>query len=838
MLDAVWAGWSRLSCRLRLSLTLLGAFLLLSLPALLILPEVGLRWGLGEAMRRMGMSNVSIADTRIELLDGRLVIRSFRATPKIGEALGLKTLDFAFRWLPLLHREVAVQSLDLSGLSISLVRDGDKLLVNGAPIDLSSGGEGSAWSFDIDRLNLAASRVDLADGALKLGIEIEQLELRSVKRASPTAPLHFHFKGKVDGNPLEMAGTATPFAGSPGFELTLSTDQLDLALFAPLLAGAGLDVLNGKLSSSLTLSGAGLPLKPEIRAGGKLSFSDLKAQASGQSFEAEGLEIVAENLAWSGEARQVDWQGGLTLNSAGMRGAGIAARTKGLTWLGHAVLGLGEQDISARFEGKLSDAGIGLDTPSLLYRHDRAMTWGEIDLGQNQDGAIFVSAKLAVDANGLAMQDAVAKADILSAERFLSKAITLDRARFGPDGAMEAEGLTFDGLALKMSRPASPSGDKGPAKAEGKKQAETETAGAMAPLQRIRLGRFAIAGDSRFDFVDNTPKQPVGITFDKVKLSLSNLDSAEPGSESPFELEARAGAALISIQGSAKPFATGISAKFSSRVKAFELPPLSPYTSETLGVELQTGHLDGEMTVSLENGALSGKVDLALSNLFAAQPDPNAPLAKHASMPVSMVLDLLRDGDDRIRLSIPVSGDLADPQFDFSDAMSQAIGGAMRQTALTTLKVVFPVVILIEKMTDQQAPTLAPITFSPGDERMDEQGLSRLSAIADLMKGRPKLKLSLCPVSASGADWPVLLERRKRDELGLLYSMQKIVNAEAKPEKTPPDVAALKALAERRAQTVKQELMERAGVDAGRLFACLPKLDESAGAAGRVDISL
>ncbi|MBF0353913.1 MAG: DUF748 domain-containing protein [Alphaproteobacteria bacterium] len=823
-----------MSRRLRLSITLLGALLLLGLPALLILPEVGLRWGLGEAMRRMGMSDVSIADTKIELLDGRLVIRSFRAAPKIGEALGLKTLDFAFRWLPLLRREVAVQSLDLSGLSISLVRDGDKLLVNGAPIDLSSGGEGSAWSFDIDRLTLAASRIDLADGALKLGIEIEQLELRSVKSASPTAPLHFHFKGKVDGNPLEMAGTATPFAGSPGFELTLSTDQLDLALFAPLLAGAGLDVLNGKLSSSLSLSGAGLPLKPEIRAGGKLSFSDLKAQASGQSFEAEGLEIVAESLAWNGEARQVDWQGGLTLNSAGMSGAGIAARTKGLTWLGHAVLGLGEQDISARFEGKLSDAGSGLDTPSLFYRHDRAMASGEIDLGQNQDGAIFVSAKLTVDANGLAMQDAAAKTDILSAERFLSKAITLDRARFGPDGAMEAEGLTFDGLALKMSRPAAPSGEKASAKADVQKP----TQAVAAPLQRIRLGRFAIAGDSRFDFVDNTPKQPVGISFDKVKLSLSNLDSAEPGSESPFELEARAGAALISISGSAKPFATGISAKFSSRVKAFELPPLSPYTSETLGVELQTGHLDGEMTVSLENGALSGKVDLALSNLFAAQPDPNAPLAKHASMPVSMVLDLLRDGDDRIRLSIPVSGDLADPQFDFSDAMSQAIGGAMRQTALTTLKVVFPVVILIEKMTDQQAPTLAPITFSPGDERMDEQGLSRLSAIADLMKGRPKLKLSLCPVSASGADWPVLLERRKRDELGLLYSMQKMVNAEAKPEKTLPDAAALKSLAERRAQTVKRELMERAGVEAGRLFACLPKLDESAGAAGRVDISL
>ncbi|CAA6602981.1 conserved exported hypothetical protein [Rhodospirillaceae bacterium LM-1] len=794
MPDTLKAAWLGLSRRVKISLGLACLALLFGVPAALLLPEAGLRWGLAQTMHRFGMAEVTIADTSVELLDGRLVISSFRAKPKIGEALGLKSLDFAFRWLPLLRREMSVQSLDLSGLSISLLKDGGKILVNGAPVDLGAGGEDGSWSVNVDHLKLASSRIDLVDGERKIAIDVDSLELNALRSASPDAPLNFHFRGKVEGNPLEVAGTATPFAATPRFDLTLSADAVDLALFAPWLAGAGFDALTGQLAANLTVSGTGLSSVSEIKANGKLSFRDITAQASGHSFEAKGMEIAADQLSWNGSTRRVGWQGVLSLENVAATGAGLAARSQALSWLGLA------------------------------------------DLEMGSDGAAIASMTMAIDGNGLSLRDPVAKADILLAERFEAKSAKLVRAQFAADGGMQADGLTFDDLTLKMIRPTNPgSGEKGPAKAaESLKQADA----AMAPTQRIRLGRFAIAGDSRLDFIDNTLKQPVGITFDRVKLSLANLDSSEPGHESPFELEARVGAALISVHGTSKPFATGISAKFSSQVRAFELPPLSPYASETLGVELQTGHLDGELTVALENGALSGKADLALSNLFAAQPDPNAPVAKHASMPVSMVLDLLRDGDDRIRLSIPVSGNLSDPQFDFSDAMSQAIGGALRSTALTTLKIVFPVAVLIEKMTDQQAPLLAPITFSPGDAQMDDQGQARLAMVGELMKGRPKLKLSLCPVSSPGADWPVLLERRKREELGLLYSVQKMVNAEAKPDKMPPDALALKALAERRAIEVKTELMNRAGVEAGRLFACLPQIDAAPDAAPRVDLTL
>ncbi len=793
MSETLKAGWQRLSRSVKLSLGLACLALLLGVPATLLLPEAGLRWGLAQTMHRLGMAEVSIADTSVELLDGRLVISSFKARPKIGEALGLKSLDFAFRWLPLLRREMSVQSLDLSGLSISLLREGDKLLVNGAPIDLGAGDEGGAWSIDVDRLKLASSRVDLAAGERKITIDVDLLELEAIRSANPAAPLKFHFKGKVEGNPLEVTGTATPFAAAPGFDLTLSAPAVDLALLAPWLAETGFDALTGQVAANLTVSGTGLSSAPEVKANGKLSFRDLTAQASGHNFEAKGMEIAADHFAWSASTRRVNWQGALTLENVAATGAGLAARSQSLSWLGLA------------------------------------------DLEMGSDGAATISMTMAIDGNGLSLRDPGAKADILLAERFQTKSAKLVRAQFAAGGGMQADGLTFDDLSLKMIRPTSPGlGNSVPAKADGLKQTDA----ASPPSQRIKLGRFAIAGDSRLDFIDNTLKQPVGITFDRVKLSLANLDSSEPGHESPFELEARVGAALISVRGTSKPFATGVSAKFSSQVRAFELPPLSPYASETLGVELQTGHLDGELTVALDNGALSGKADLALSNLFAAQPDPNAPIAKHTSMPVSMVLDLLRDGDDRIRLSIPVSGDLSDPQFDFSDAMSQAIGGALRSTALTTLKIVFPVVVLIEKMTDQQAPLLAPITFNPGDERMDDQGIARLSMVGELMKGRPKLKLSLCPVSAPSVDWPVLLERRKREELGLFYSVQKMVNAEAKPDKTPPDASALKALAERRAHEVKTELMNRAGVEPGRLFACLPQIDGGLDAAPRVDLTL
>lgn len=828
-LVAAWTGlstlWQGLAPRVRRTVRI-GLAGLVALTALLaFLPEAGLRWGLDKAMRQLGMAEIHLASADVALFNGRLLIKSFSAGPRIGQALGLERLDFAFRWLPLLKREVSVESLDLAGLTIDLQRQDRKLLINGAAIDLGGGSSESPslWQFDIDSLTLSDSRVTLADGPLALNVEIERLELRNLKSADPNSQTSFHVKGRIDGAGFDLTGNAAPFAVQPSLEAGLTLRDLDLKLLESLVGGT----LAGRLSGELNLAGTAANLEGR----GLLELKDA-ALAQGQAEAGAGLiQAKTERLQWSGTERRLNWQGEFSTETARFKTPELAAQPEHLSGQGRLTLDLEQDRIGARWEGRLDSTSLQLAMADVGYRQKSAELDGVIELRRDTKGDILLSSALALGVQNAVIGDPSTKDEFLNLPRLDVGAIRLTQARLAASGDIAAEALVLDGLSAKIAR-------KGPSSPSAPAPRTLASAQSSPAGPRLALDRFAIVGNSRFDFEDRTPSQPVAISFDKVKLSLANLDSDKPGQDSPFEIEARAGNAILSISGHAKPFASGITARFSTNVKAFELPPLSPYAADALGVELQTGHFDGDISTRLENGDLDGKVDLALSNLFAAQPDPNAPLAKQTGMPVALVLDLLRDGEDRIRLSIPVGGNLSDPQFDLSDAISKAIGGALRQTAVTTLKVVFPVLLLIDGLADAGAPMLAPLPFSPGADGLESEALARLEIVGNLMRERPGLKLSLCPTAAPDRDWPVLLAKKKQEELGVFYKMQKLVNLEAKPEKMPPDMAAMTQLAEKRSVNVKSALAEKSGIDPGRLFLCLPKIDSAPGAQPRVDLML
>ncbi|MCR6629805.1 MAG: DUF748 domain-containing protein [Magnetospirillum sp.] len=371
-----------------------------------------------------------------------------------------------------------------------------------------------------------------------------------------------------------------------------------------------------------------------------------------------------------------------------------------------------------------------------------------------------------------------------------------------------------------------------------------ETTNEAAPdsaRPRMILRRLHLGGDSRIDFVDRSLSEPVRLTLEGVEVDMSDLDSFRPDHDSPFTAKARIGAAQLSAQGRARPFAALVGGEMKGTVRALELPPLSPYAADTMGVHLQTGQLDAELALSITQGKLDGGMQLVLNELFVAQPDPNAPLAKSADMPVETVLDLLRDSDNRIRLSIPVRGDLANPDFDVSDAVGQAVGGALRSTVFTTLKVAFPLAGLISLVIDDSESrrlALEPLGFAPGSETLGAAETKRLDAVAALMAQRPTLKLTLCGVATQEGDGPALAERRRLEELGLLARLQNMVGAAPNPRALPVDAAQLTRLADARALAAKTFLVEQRNVDPGRLFVCRPRVEADAKALPRVDLVL
>lgn len=867
-------------------------------------PDWGLRYGLVRALREVGWPQVSVSDAGLSLFNGAIMVRRVQAGEGLGRMLGIDGLDLKFRWKPLFSRRVSVEQLDLSGVDIDIRRHGAGWEVNGLPLAVSGGdSSGSAWAYDVTALTLTGSRLHLSDGTTSMDVEVERLEVHDLKSWEPALPVRYRLAGRLNGARFEVDGTATPFAARPEFSAQVVLSGFDLAAVAEAARAAGAGQLSGRADADVRLQGAaGAPLAVtgrlalaaggwadagtritagrlaltldnarwdggRVEAAGGVEAESLRVEDGGVAVTAGLARLAAKSAVWDGRTARLAWDGTLHAERHAMAVDDVRIEHGVLDWSGATRFDFGAKAASfVHAEGR-AEAGdvqaavgpLGAEARRLVadgvFEHARPNGMlpplaGRMDvsieqLALRQPGQDWLraerldardlrlapgaSASLArLEARGLAVLARAGKGGF--PWRFETRTAVLERAGLAADGAASAASLALTGAVGRVTR--TKNGILGVPEDSGGGEAGT-------PL-RVALGRLRVDGDSRVEFEDRSVGERVRLRLDGVELSLSDVDSARPDRDSPFTARARIGAAHMSAQGRARPFAAVPGGDLKGEIRALELPPLSPYAADKLGVHLQTGHLDADVILNASQGKLDGGMQLTLSELFIAQPDPNAPLAKSADMPVETVLDLLRDSENRIRLSIPVRGDLANPDFDVSDAVGQAVGGALKSTVFTTLKVAFPLAGLISLVIDDAESrrlALEPLAFAPGADTLGDGERKRLGVVAGLMDQRPALRLTLCGVATQAGDGPVLAERKRQEELGLLAKLQTLVGA-APPPLGARDRDRLTQLADARAQAAKAFLVDEAGIDPGRLFTCRPRVDAESQAQPRVDLVL
>ena len=691
-----------------------------------------------------------------------------------------------------------------------------------------------------------------AEGVLRQdGLDLKVTGRLALEAPALTAPI----AAKATRLELELDHLAWDGARA---ELAAGLVAEALAVTAPGGGGSA-----GKLSAGVkALSWDGKRLGVEA---GRMEGTALAGKAEGGEGAAAGLSLEAGRLDWDG--RKLGWQGGLKLTGAHIAVAGHDATPESLDWSGR--FDLDTADLGGKAEGKLALGPLRLAVGDIRTALRAAEAQGTIEFGKAVAGEL---PKARIE--GLAVQDAARKiewaaVDRIEAEtlalgkdggvsvarlsadglhaikkdgqggyawRIENRRLRLERAGRDADGDVAMDEVRVDGLLARLNR--TPEGLVGFTFDDGKDKGRTPAKDDDSP--DIRIGKLVVGGDSRINLRDRTMAETVRLDITPLELSIGKLDSESPDRDSPFEIRAGVGRGVVAASGTVRPFAEKISGRVDGKITAFELPPLSPYLAEALGVHLQSGHFDGTLGVGADQGKLSGALDVALSNLFIAPPDPNAPVALKAEMPIETVLDLLRDGEDRIRLSLPIRGDTANPDVDISDAVAQAVAGALKSTVLTTLKLAFPVAALIELAVDADDRShlaLAPLVFAPGADTLSGEHEKTLMVVAELLNGRPGLKLTLCG-KADDSDWPVVAARRRAADKPLLSKLEQLVGFERGAESFgPPDRNLLAALAQRRTNAVRDFLADKGQIQSERLFGCRPMV-EGAEKGPRVELLL
>ncbi len=191
---------------------------------------------------------------------------------------------------------------------------------------------------------------------------------------------------------------------------------------------------------------------------------------------------------------------------------------------------------------------------------------------------------------------------------------------------------------------------------------------------------------------------------------------------------------------------------FTFRIDQLDLVPLSPYVVQAMGYRVQKGMLELNLDMGINNGDMNGEARLNLQNsqFDPADEDIIANVSQQIAMPVETALSVLKDDNNNIRLTIPVTGPIDDPNVGIDDVLAKVSTAAVQTATLFYLKQAFQpygALISLGSLVSEElfAIRLDPLDYAPYVHQLSAEQKTYLQRVANMMTPKPELELQVCP---------------------------------------------------------------------------------------------
>jgi len=778
----------KISKRLRVSLILLLIFgvIILSLP-------YAIKYGVQQGLLASGVSIAEIEGVDFNPFTGHLVLNNVKVQRAEKPELIAQQLNLVIDWLPLFNKRIFISSLSLDGVFLELEQLADKK-VRIAGIDLPDASEGnspdsqSEWGVGLNQLSLVNSSIQIKSPEQQTTVKINDLTLTHVFSWDKVESGSFSFNTDINGAHTTGQLALDLFAKKPSIKGKVKIKELELANYQ-LLVGDLVDKLQGKLSLDiafqLTLPESGV----EYSQSGSIQLSNL-------SIVNDSIQIDQQQSEWQGELNYSQLEEETKLFVEGKLVAkGIKAQNSQtqMTLLRVNSLLLEELTVKQAKDIKLSN----IEVKGLL-------------LAQKESAALLTTEAIQVASLQLSNKTDVEVGSIL-----------VNGLKSELDFNQRGELTLLDALLASTKTTTSNSGEVGVEKEETTEE----------PV-KIKIKSIEIGGDSQLNVLARTENGVVKKLVQIDQLELGELNNQTPKKLTPLNIEATINVlSKLSLKAKIAPFSSKVNTRAELKLKAFELYEFSPLIRKELGYNIESGQLNADINMSVEEDMLDGVNKLKINGLVMkpADTDKMAEMTSQLSMPLDSALSLLRDSDDNIALEIPIKGNLAEPDLDISGVINTALGSALQGTAKNVLKYALQPYGLIYMAAEKTygaatAINLEAIEFEPANASVSKDSTAYIQKIAGLLSKRPSLKLRLCGVAVPA------------DKLALIKKGEQ--SAKQKQDK-PLEITdeQLTALAHERVMSIKKALASDYKIEADRLFTCLPKI-ETETTKPRVDISI
>ncbi len=721
----------------------------------------------------------------------------------------------------------------------------------------------AAGSGDVDKLSLA-----LADPAGGPGSVASAGSLRATfdDLALSLAPGRSGITGRVGLDVDALAAKLGGAAGGPATSVELSSARAEIADLDAGLAGSGRTEVSGRATfgfKKLTAEASVAEGTAAISAGAldvALSALDLVV-AEGRSqlgvtgtSELSGVQVQladGSNLELGRLGGKLDALG-VTLDPSGR----IAASGGVALTLAEAAAGLPFGDGTA--QGTLDELGLTLTGLDLAMSQDGGATLttaGSTELktlqatapaAAGRPPATISLAGLGVTLDRLAADMGGASptwnAALSVAAESLDAAITGDGAGSVRLGSLALEGLQVDqapavdarsvtlaGLEVELSDRTVKALAAGSKSAPATPEAPADGGGAAVRLDQVSIERPAV-----IRYTD-TAVEPAFEVEAELGAEVAHLDTTDPSQRTDLRV---AGAinqkAELTLSGWATS-ATPPDFDLDLDLRRLQLPPLSPYAANAVGMDIESGVFGTATKAAASDGALKGKIDLEVDDLILVPVSEAAAEKASAAVgvPVSAVVGLLEDSEGKIKLGLPIGGTVDAPEIDPSEAISKVIAG--------TLTSVFPPTAIAGMlMSEGGSVEFQPITFQAGSAVLDDEGRKVVDGFVALLNAKPRLDVLPCGrATAADTAGPAPPPPAPAVSAANPASSPAAPAAPATPAAvadTSPE--AMLELAKARAAAVETYLVEERKIAPERVRECRPRFDPDGSGPPRVDLTL
>jgi len=249
-------------------------------------------------------------------------------------------------------------------------------------------------------------------------------------------------------------------------------------------------------------------------------------------------------------------------------------------------------------------------------------------------------------------------------------------------------------------------------------------------------------------YTDKFIRPHVDATLTDLEGAITGLTSDEAKQADVLIKGKVGGHAPLEIKGKINPLGRDLYLDLLIKTKGIDLSPATPYAGKYMGYTIAKGKLSLDLKYFVADRKITAENKVLLDQ-FTLGETVDSPDA--TNLPVSLAVSLLKNRAGEIKLDLPISGSLDDPEF--------KVGGVILQMVVNILEKVLTAPFALLGAIAGGGEELSYLEFEPGLSSIDQKGREKLGTLVEVLHDRPGLKIELEGHADLEADKAVLEEK-------------------------------------------------------------------------------